>query len=264
MQKDLQLAIWQFILAYKQRTGEQVNYIELASHSAYREEMLGKAEQGDDEQLQQLAKAVRRKIELEKTGKTPLHEDIESESLLLSEAPAEVWVAQADTSHANTTIGNTNNLNDDHQPPGVRYAQRLRGALKRSEFTLLHRRALDRFAKKHNMSVAETLRVENTLRSKLKLPPLAWDKELSSVIRDLRKNHSSLTTLRKHLRQTYVRKDRLDESMFQHLFNGPSGMQDDFDAHQEPEKAPGNAKRWAWIAGAGSLVLIGLALIFTV
>ena len=139
----------------------------------------------------------------------------------------------------------------------MRYAYRLHGALKRSEFSLLHRRALDRFAQKNGMSSGETLSIENATRSRLKMPPLDWEKELRSVIADLKEQHDSLTTLRKQLRQTYVRSDRLADATFQGVYSNPQPQPVEAPAPAEPAQS-----QWLWMAGVGLLGLLGLGAAF--
>ena len=49
MNRETQIAIWQFILAFKKQTGEQVNYLDLVRNPGYLEAALERAsESGDD------------------------------------------------------------------------------------------------------------------------------------------------------------------------------------------------------------------------
>ncbi len=99
MQKELQLTIWQFILAYKKHSGEQVSYIDFATHSDYRDNALKAARETEIPQLAKLADAIEHgflnadTIEVPDriSELTPEEETEESESFLLSEATAEVW-----------------------------------------------------------------------------------------------------------------------------------------------------------------------------
>jgi hypothetical protein len=265
MQKDLQLSIWQFILAYKQATGSRVNYIDLATQDAYRDDILEKALQTGDDQLRQLVETVRRHIELADLEEESFEDAEDSESFLLSEAPVDVWTGQAplagSSQAAPTETADNSDPGDEKQPPPVRYAYRLRGALKRREFSLLHRRALDRFAHKNGMSPAETLSLENATRSKLKMPALDWEKELGSVIFDLKEHHNSLSTLRKQLRQTYVRSDRLNEVAFQRIYNGSQPQTAEAATPAPALAADAHQPKGLWVIGAGLIIgLVGLSL----
>jgi len=224
MQKELQLTIWQFILAYKKHSGEQVNYIDFATHSDYRDNALKAARDTGIPQLLKLADAIEQDlldadtIEISEhlSELNPEAETEESESLLLSEAPAEVWEGKQTINEARKSAAG-----DEAQPPTTRYAYRLSSALKRSEFSLLHRRALDRFARKHRMTPSEVMAIENETRSKLRLGPLKWEQELASVIKDLRQNHDSIDTLKKQIKNTYVREGRLDHATFLRIYDTP-------------------------------------------
>lgn len=264
MQKDLQLIIWQYILAHKQATGEPISYIDFSRDAKYRAEILARAKVSKNQNLLRLANKVEQGfVAAQKQYKPqPIPEDDfegASESLLLSEAPPEVWAGTAHpAAEEHATEPHNNSPQDETEPPRERYARRLRGALNRQEFSLLHRRALDRFAKKHGISSGEIIAIENEVRSRLKLPALRWDEELNSVIQDLATTQSSLSNLRSQLQHTYVRDGRLDEQAFEQLYKHPSSLQ--ADAQQPTAKvtdSPTDKKSpIAWIVGG--LVLLGL------
>jgi len=277
MQKDLQLTIWQFILAYKQHGGEQVNYIDFATHENYRENALRTARETGIPQLSKLADKIEHGF-LNTDTSEPLEppselsasgEFEETESFLLSEAPAEVWEGKQSVTEARRASGlggSSSSSAEEKQTPAERYAYRLSSALKRSEFSLLHRRALDRFARKHRMSASQVQAIENETRSKLKLGPLKWDQELSSVIKDLSQNHDSLETLKKQLKNTYVREDRLDQVTFLRIYDMPREAPTAPTA-DTPTKTPTpqntqSSGSFIWLV-LGGVLLIGLLLAAT-
>ena len=125
MQKELQLTIWQFILAYKNHSGEQVNYIDFATHSDYRDNALKAARDTGVQQLAKLADAIEHGFLNADTIEVPDHisdlgpaeETEESESFLLSEAPAEVWEGKQTINEARQSAGNEGKPTSDAREP---------------------------------------------------------------------------------------------------------------------------------------------------
>jgi len=260
MKRETQIVIWQFILAFKQKTGEQANYLDLVKKAGYREGILDKARRNGDPTLSDLANQVESGL-AENQDEHEEFED-ESESVLLAEAPDEAWAEPTSDNSATSspTPSFPSAAEEKAMPPAERYAYRLRGALKRKEFSLLHRRALDRFAHKNGLMQEQVLDIENRTRESLKLPPLSWARELTSVITDLREHHDSLTTLKSQLQHTYVRAGRLDDEEFQLVYTSPAGTQAATPAPSpEPTPQPGsNKSNRTWIVLA-VVVLLGLA-----
>ena len=260
MKRETQIVIWQFILAFKQETGEQVNYLDLVKGTDYRAGLLATARDSGNGALAELADKVEQGLEDDQDEEVDFED--ESESVLLAEAPDEAWHEppqglQGEPEAA--PIPPTDMALEKPAPPTDRYAYRLRGALKRSEFSLLHRRALDRFAHKNGLPADQVLEIENRTRESLKLPPLDWARELTSVIADLHQHHDSLTTLKMQLQHTYVRAERLDEETFQRVYNAPDQPEPEKQAAPAPaapaQPEAGKSNK-AWIVVA-ALIAIG-------
>lgn len=264
MNKELQIVIWRFILASKKTTGEQVNYVDLVKDHDYREQILLQAQHSGNPELAQLAG----RIELGLDADMEDDEDFEdgSESILLSEAPDEVWSATrpvAPEPPPTPPIPKPPAVKitaDEALPPRKRYAYRLAGALRQKDFSLLHRRALDRFSHKHDMSDAEILKIENKVRQKLQLPPLNWAQELAGVIEDVRQSTDSVANIRSQLHQTYVHHARLAEAQFQRIY-AAAGTTESPPSSAPAQAADSNRPFRRWIILAGIVALIGLALI---
>ena len=269
MNKEQQIVIWQFILAYKKTTGEQVNYLELIKEDDYQERILQRARGTGNAQLAQLANRI--EFGLDDDADDGADFEDQSESVLLANAPDEVWsdgpvarAAAAQESQPAATQTPADNVKGT-EAPAERYGYRLRGALKREEFSLLHRRALDRFSQKHNMPHEQVVEIENKTRSKLHLPPLDWEQELRSVITDLLQHNDSLTNLRSQLLDTYVRRGRLTQQQFQEIYVA-SGNPTTVEAAPAPVAAGDNAagkskKTWMMIALAALAVILLLSLL---
>jgi len=267
MNKEQQIVIWQFILAYKKATGEQVNYLELIKEDEYQERILRQARDTGDPQLAQLANRIEFGLDDDADDGTDFED--QSESVLLANAPDEVWSdgpvaravpAQEAQPPATQTPADSGK---GTEAPAERYGYRLRGALKREEFSLLHRRALDRFSQKHNMPHEQVVEIENQTRRKLHLPPLDWEQELRSVITDLLQHNDSLTNLRGQLLDTYVRRGRLTQQQFQEIY-AASGKPTSVEAVPVAEgdnAADGSKKTWMMVALAALAVILLLSLL---
>jgi hypothetical protein len=266
MNKEQQIVIWQFILAFKKTTGEQVNYLELIKEDQYQERILQQARDTGNAQLAQLANRI--EFGLDDDADDGAEFEDQSESVLLANAPDEVWsdgpVAQTAPAQRPpaTAMSASVEAGKEAEAPADRYAYRLRGALKREEFSLLHRRALDRFSQKHNMPHEQVVEIENKTRSKLHLPPLDWEQELHSVITDLLQHNDSLTNLRSQLLDTYVRRGRLTQQQFQAIY-AASGKPDTAAAPAAPagNDAGGSRKTWMLVALGAIAVLLLLTLL---
>jgi hypothetical protein len=269
MNKEQQIVIWQFILAFKKTTGEQVNYLELIKEGEYQERILQQARDTGNAQLVQLANRI--EFGLDDEADDGVDFEDQTESVLLANAPDEVWsdgpvaqTAPAQRPPATATPPSAD-AGKEAEAPADRYAYRLRGALKREEFSLLHRRALDRFSQKHNMPHEQVVEIENKTRSKLHLPPLDWEQELRSVITDLLQHNDSLTNLRSQLLDTYVRRGRLTQQQFQPIY-AASGKPGTAEAPAAPavpagNDAGGSKKTWMLVALGAIAVLLLLTLL---
>jgi len=254
MNKEQQITIWQFILAYKKATGEPVNYLHLIKNEEYQQRIFEQARDSGNADLARLADRIADELD-EDIDTSTLLED-ESESMLLAEAPDEVWAEPPAAPEPAPVPPPAASLADSKpENPADRYAYRLRGALRRDEFSLLHRRALDRFAHKAQLSPEQVLELENHTRSALRLAPLNWEQELRSVITDLLQHNDTLTNLKTQLLHTYARPGRLSEEQFQQVYATAGRPPPAEPAPVAAPRAAGNSPNKVWIGVAVLLVL---------